>query len=227
MQQRTLVIHPDSTEAGTGHISAARDAFRPGAPQTVCEMPRSGSPGIETQAQGDAVSGLWLDGAPERRSAQAVVIGCCTEPGLGALREAFPRPVIGIGAASYTLAASTVERFASIAIVAGALVRHHHEARAIGLERRCAAGLSIEPGVAGLAGASPTWSRLVDRGTRLRGEYRDEYRDEALILGCAGFANHRQRFEQELGSPAIDPRQAAVGAAMTLLPAARPARAGR
>jgi Asp/Glu/hydantoin racemase len=227
MQQRILVINPNSTEAVTGHMSAACDAFRlPGAPQIICETLHSGPPGIETEEQIDAVSGLlldWLDGAPERRRAQAIVIGCFADPGLGALRAAFRRPVIGIGAASYALAASIVERFATIAVVAGALARHRRKARAMGLEHRFAASLSIDLGVAGLADQALTWSRLVDRGTRLR----DEHGAEALILGCAGLANHRQRLEQELGIPVIEPTQAAVGAAMTLLLAARPAVAGR
>jgi Asp/Glu/hydantoin racemase len=50
-------------------------------------------------------------------------------------------------------------------------------------------------------------------GQRLR----DERGADVIVMGCAGFAQHRAALEEALGLPVVDPTQAAVGMALTVL----------
>ena len=46
---------------------------------------------------------------------------------------------------------------------------------------------------------------------------RDEDEADVLVLGCAGMARYRERLEDALGIPVVDPVQAAVGMAISVL----------
>jgi Asp/Glu/hydantoin racemase len=56
-------------------------------------------------------------------------------------------------------------------------------------------------------------ARIIDVGRRLR----DEDGADVLILGCATMGVYRARLEAELGIPVVDPTQAAVMRAASLL----------
>jgi allantoin racemase len=214
MLERILVINPNSTRSVTEQMSAAVEAMRlAGGPQILCETLHEGPPGVETQAQVDASTGLlldWLARHPEMASSDAIIIGCFSDPGLHALREVYRQPVLGIGESGFNTASAVAERFASIAIVSGSLARHRRKIRAMGFEHRYCGGLAVEMGIAALADAQRARERLEAVGTRLR----DEYGAQAIVLGCAGFSAHREALEQTLGVPVIEPTQSAVALAV-------------
>jgi allantoin racemase len=107
---RFLVINPNSTQAVTDHISLALQPFRfEGGPQLDCQTLRSGPPGIESQAHVDSISDKllrWLEENPAYREVDAWVLACFSDPGLFAMREALPCPVIGCAEASYHAASA-------------------------------------------------------------------------------------------------------------------------
>jgi Asp/Glu/hydantoin racemase len=214
MSERILVINPNSTHAVTEQMSAAVSAMRlPGGPQITCETLHEGPPGVETQAQVDASTGLlldWLARRPEMAASDAIIIGCFSDPGLHALREVYRQPVLGIGESGFNTASALAERFASIAIVAGSLTRHRRKIRAMGFEHRYCGGLAVDMGVTALADVQRTRERLEGVGRRLR----DEMGAQAIVLGCAGFSMHREGLEQVLGVPVVEPTQAAVALAL-------------
>ena len=54
-----------------------------------------------------------------------------------------------------------------------------------------------------------TFARLTEVGNQLIGDGAD-----AIVLGCAGMARHRQPLERVLGAPVVEPTQAAVAMAL-------------
>ncbi len=215
--QRIVVINPNSLQAVTDGLAVALARFRvPGGPEIACQTLKNGPPGIETQAHVDGVTEKLLahvaDNA-EARAADVLVIACFSDPGVHALREVVRVPVLGIAESSYLSAAALGERIGVIAILARSIPRHRRQQRLLGLHERIAAEQPLELGVAELANEERTWSRLVTLGTRLR----EEHAAQSVILGCAGMARYRERLEDTLGVPVIDPTQAAVGIALGLL----------
>lgn len=225
MSERILVINPNSTEAVTEHMSVALEVFRfAGGPQLLCATLRSGPPGIETQAHVDgATANLieWFDGEPERKRADAVVIGCFSDPGLVALRERLTMPIFGMGTSGYLSAAARGDRFGVISVVSGAIPRHLRAIRTLGLEHRLAADLAVDLSVVELSNEEATWKRLAAVGQQLR----DVHAADVVLLGCAGMARYRARLEALLGLPVIDPTQAAAGMAISAVLARRGASA--
>jgi len=214
MPERILVLNPNSSRTMTEQMSAAVDAMRvPGGPQISCETLDEAPAGIETQAQVDASTALmltWLARRPEMAASAAIIIGCFSDPGLHALREVCSQPVLGIGESGFNTASALAERFASIAIMAGSLTRHRRKIRSLGFEHRYCGGFSVDLTVAELSDLPRTRERLIAVGRRLR----DEQGAQAIVLGCAGFSEHRVPLEQLLGVPVIDPTQAAVSLAL-------------
>jgi Asp/Glu/hydantoin racemase len=214
MSQTLLVINPNSTQAVTDHISLALEPFRAlRGPAIVCETLPSGPPGIESQAHVDGISEkliAWFAAHPEKRDADAVVLACFSDPGFHAMRETLTCPVYGSAECAYLTAAATADRFGVISILSRAIPRHKRQVRLLGLEHRLAEDLAIEIGVLGLSQEDVTFARMREVGNTLK----TRHGAQAIIMGCAGMARYRDRLEEALDLPVIDPTQAAVGIAM-------------
>ena len=81
----------------------------------------------------------------------------------------------------------------------------------MGLESRFAGGRSVGLGVTELADEGVTLSRMIEVGRALK----DDDGADAVIMGCAGMARYRDRLEDTLAIPVVDPTQAAVGMAIS------------
>jgi Asp/Glu/hydantoin racemase len=211
---KILVINPNSTQAVTDHISLCLQPFRfEGGPQLDCQTLRSGPPGIESQAHVDSISDKllrWLEENPAYREIDAWVLACFSDPGLFAMREVLPCPVIGCAEASYHAASAMADKFGVISILARAVPRHLRQIRLLGLDHKLARDLPIEVNVVNLGDESLTFTRMRDVGQRLV----HEHGAGVVIMGCAGMARYRQRLEDFLKVPVIDPTQAGVALAM-------------
>lgn len=220
MSQTLLVLNPNSSQIITDHIRRALEPFCfPNGPTIVCETLTSGPPGIETQAHVDATTEKmirWFDEHPQHRQADALVLACFSDPGLFAIREVLPCPVIGCAEAAYLSASGLAEKFGVISILARAVPRHKRQVRQLGLEHRLAEDLPIEVNVVNLVDEDLTFSRMRAVGQRL---VRD-HGAGVVIMGCAGMARYRARLEDELSVPVIDPTQAGVALALGRLLAA-------
>ncbi len=206
------VINPNSSEAVTAGMDAALDALRvERGPQIRCITLREGPPGIQSQRDADGVILPMLERARALEAdASAFVVACFSDPGVHALREQSAHPVLGIAESAVFTALTLGQRFGVIAILQSSVQRHLRYFRGMGVESRLAADIPIGLTVAELLDEDRTLSRMIDVGRRLR----DSWHADVIIMGCAGMASFRQRLEDALGVPVIDPTQAAVAMAL-------------
>ena len=211
--KRILVINPNSSEETT-RAMAEGVAFlaRPGSVAVDCVTLPEGPPGIETQRHVEQVVLPLADRIAAER-ADAYVIACYSDPGLHLARETVPdRPVLGIAESAYLAAIGLGQRFGVVAILDRSIPRHLRHLRQLGLIDRLAGDRALGIGVAGLSGAGVV-DRIAEVGRRLI----DTDGADVLILGCAGMGRHRPAIEDRLGVPVVDPAQAAVARALSLL----------
>jgi Asp/Glu/hydantoin racemase len=93
------------------------------------------------------------------------------------------------------------------------VARHRRQVRLLGLEHRLAADLPIERGVVALSDESATFTRMLEVGRTLV----ERHGADVVVMGCAGMARYRDRLEDALRVPVIDPTQAAVAMALGVL----------
>lgn len=176
---------------------------------------------IESQGDNDRVAPLVvrtvlkLDGP----DARAFVIGCFSDPGLHAAREATRKPVCGIAEAALLIAMTLGHRIGVIAILSNAVAGHWRKCASMGIESRIGGIFSVDSGVMGLHDDPHILDRLASVGRRLR----DERQCDTLVLGCAGMGRYKSGLEQLLGIEVVDPVAAAASIALghSLLFAAR------
>ena len=212
---RIVVLNPNSTEAVTEGIDAALHPLRlDGAPAIECVTLVEGPPGIESDAHVQAVAApIARFVAAREDGAGAFIIACFSDPGLAEARRATRRPVLGMAACGVCTAIALGSRFGVISILEQTIPRHLRYYDALGLRSRLASDRAVGIGVTGLADESRALDRLVATGYALR----DEDGADVLVLGCAGMARYRERLEDSLGIPVVDPVQAAAGMAISVL----------
>ena len=212
---RILVLNPNSTESVTEGIDAALDSLRlDGGPSIECATLAEGPPGIESDAHVQAVvAPIARFVASRETGAGAFIIACFSDPGLAEARGATRRPVLGMAACGVLTATALGSRFGVVSILEQAIPRHLRYYDALGLGSRLAGDRAVGIGVTGLSDESRTLDRMMATGRALR----DEDGADVLVLGCAGMARYRERLEDALGIPVVDPVQAAVGMAISVL----------
>jgi Asp/Glu/hydantoin racemase len=205
-----LVINPNSTEAVTRGIDEACAPLRmAGGPAIECVTLKEGPPGVETQQHVDGVVPHLLR-LVRSREASAYVIACYSDPGLHALREATKRPVLGISECGILTALTLGQKFGVIAILQQSIARHLRYMGALGVMDRLAAELPVGLGVTELGDEKRTFSRMAELGKALR----HEHGADVLVMGCAGMARYRDRLQDAVGAPVVEPTQAAVAMAI-------------
>jgi allantoin racemase len=170
---------------------------------------REGPPGVESQMGADSVI-LPLCRVIREADAAAFVIACFSDPGLFSAREATAKPVFGIAECGILTALTLGHRFGVISILTSSVTRHLRYIAAMGVGQRLAGDLPIGLGVADLADARTTLSRMIDVGCRLR----DQNGADVLVMGCAGMARYRADLEEAVQIPVVEPTQAAVAMAI-------------
>ena len=212
---RIVVLNPNSTESVTEGIDAALDPLRlDGGPSIECATLAEGPPGIESDAHVQAVvAPIARFVASREAGAGAFIIACFSDPGLAEARGATRRPVLGMAACGVLTATALGSRFGVVSILEQAIPRHLRYYDALGLGSRLAGDRAVGIGVTGLSDESRTLDRMMATGRALR----DEDGADVLVLGCAGMARYREWLEDALGIPVVDPVQAAVGMAISVL----------
>jgi Asp/Glu/hydantoin racemase len=215
MTDRIVVINPNCNEHVTAGMSEALEAYRfADGPAIECATLAEGPPGIESQLQSDAVIGpLCRMIRAEAPRTAAFVVACFSDPGLHSARETTDRPVLGIAEAGVTTAMNLGLPVGVISILRNSLPRHRRYFRAMGVDSNIAADLPIDMTVSELADERQVFARMSEVGRRLR----DEHGAAVVVMGCAGFSRHRAALEEALGLPVVDPTQAAVGMALSVL----------
>jgi Asp/Glu/hydantoin racemase len=210
-----IVINPNSTESVTRGMDEAVTPLRvPDGPVIECVTLRDGPPGIESQADVDAVVEPICALVSDRQAeAGAFVIGCYSDPGLQEARRIGNTPVFGIAESAMLQALAVGRTFGVISILEGSVARHLRYVRALGLESRAAGDRAVGLGVTELEDDPGAFARILAVGEALR----DEDGADVVILGCAGMARHQRSLENVLGVPVVEPTRAATGLALTTL----------
>mgnify|MGYP000244387334 FL=1 len=205
-----VVINPNSSQTVTDGIDAAVDPLRGFGIPIRCLTLAEGPPGIESQRQADLIIAPMLALAAAQDDAAGYVIACFGDPGLHALRDQTPLPVVGIQEASVMTALTLGYRFGVISILPASIPRHLRAFSAMGVLNRLAGDRALGLGVADLADEQRSLDGMIATGKRLR----DEDGAEVLIMGCAGMAQYREPLQEATGLPVVEPSQAAVSMAL-------------
>lgn len=208
-----LVLNPNSSVAVTEAMKRGCAAIDLHPDHRAAFHTLSGTPpAIESQRDVEAVAIPACDYLLAHR-ADAYVLGCFSDPGLALCREELSAPVIGIGEAAYREAVTLGSPFGVMSIGNKSIARHARAIAALGLSGMLAGDRSLDLGVLDLLDIERSFCRMVEVGRALR----DEDGANVLILGCATMGLYRPRIEEALAMPVIDPVQAAVLRASTLL----------
>ncbi|MEC7140729.1 MAG: aspartate/glutamate racemase family protein [Pseudomonadota bacterium] len=206
-----MVINPNSSQSVTDGIASALGPFEGRGVPIRCLTLAEGPPGIETQRQADlTIAPMLALAAAHEGEAAGYVIACFGDPGLHALRDQTPLPVVGIQEAAVMTALTLGQRFGVIAILPTSIPRHMRAFGAMGVLDRLAGDRALGLGVLELADRDRTLAAMIETGLRLR----DEDGANVLITGCAGMAYLRAPLEDATGLPVVEPCQAAAAMAL-------------
>lgn len=199
---RILAINANTSPAITELVAShLRRALEPGVELTAVTA-RFSARYISSEAANAVASHAALDAyARHAAGCDAVLIACFGDPGLFALRELAPQPVVGMAEASLRLAASQAQRYS---IVTGG---RHWPA----MLTRLAAALGCSAGLARVRGIALTGAQIAAEPDAAIGLLAQECcaaiaedGAQAVILGGAGLAGLAERVSDLAGVAVID-----------------------
>lgn len=216
MAERILLINPNSSVSCTEGIATAIAPFAaPGLPRLDVTRLVEGPPAIVTWRDWYGVAEP-LCRMVEREKADAYILACVSDPGLEAVRTATAAPVFGPLRCAVAAAMMRGERFGIIAFTDKSKPRQRRALQSMGVEDRLAGVIPLNLDMEVLTDPVAPRARLAEAAKELVA-----MGAEAVILGCAGMAGHRDFAEDACGVPVIEPCQAAVTQAILAVVAAR------
>jgi len=180
----------------------------------------SGPPSIESRVdEAFAIPGMIAAAEQaERDGAEALVIDCMGDPGLGALRETVDIPVLGVAQTSMAICASLAHSFGIVTVLGRVapmlkdlVTLYGHEGRYVGCRWVDVPVLEIH-------------KRLGEVQDGLAKHALQLVRDGAggIVLGCTGFMGCAEAIRKQLRAegfevPVVDPMPTTVSVAATLV----------
>ena len=149
----------------------------------------------------------------EAEGYDAVVIDCASDPALRAAREISELPVVSAGESSYYAAMLVAAKFSVVTSVRTAVNELREHVRMYGIEDRVASVRSADVPVLELNNSAAAEEYLY----RAAKKAVEEDGAQAIVLGCTGMMAMREKLEQRLGIPVIEPHTAAVECAAMLV----------
>ncbi|MGB9868005.1 MAG: aspartate/glutamate racemase family protein [Bacillota bacterium] len=143
---------------------------------------------------------------------RGVVVNCCADPGVHALREALDILVVGAGEASYYTGAMLAPSFSVVSVLRNSVPHVKLRVRSLGLSDRLASVYGIEVGVLDLSstGIGEEILKAARRAVEQDGA-------DCIVLGCTGMAWLAKQVAQELSVPVVEPTAAALWHAIGLI----------
>ncbi len=211
---RLLLINPNTTAAMTRlMMRVAREAAGPRT-RLAAVTGRFGARYIASRAAAAVAGHAALDALANYRGAHdVVVLACFGDPGLLALRELSPRPVIGMAEASMRAAA----KHGRFGIVTGGErwgAMLEELAVLLGLDKRLARVRTVAPTGAEIARDPEAAHHLLVRACR---DAAKKDGAKSVILGGAGLAGLAAVIQPRVPVPVIDSTIAVVKAAEALV----------
>ena len=211
---RILMINPNTSPGITDKVViAARGVASPGT-EIAGATGRFGARYITSRAGAAIAAHAALDAYAEHQgNADAVVLACFGDPGLGALKELAAQPVVGMAEASCLLAAALGRRFAIVTGGARWQPMLEEFVASIGLADKLARVETVAPSGGDIArDPDASLALLADAAKRCA----TDHGADAVILGGAGLAGLAQRIAEHVPVPLVDCVAAAVKAAEAL-----------
>lgn len=199
-----VVINPNTSEEMSAGIRAtAERVFQFPWTSRVVNAP-AGPASLESWRDYQLAGTAVLPLIKEHAHADGFVLACFGDPGLFALKEISPVPVIGIAEAAISLALLLGGRFGILAAMGRATGLMDEMVRMYGLEQRYAGTLALDMRVGcleenrleTLAVLERVSTRMVARGA------------DVLILGCAGLTSFTRELTERIPLTIIDPVEA-------------------
>ena len=213
-----LLINGNTTDGITATLAARAQAQVQGRALITARSAVFGPPYIENRTDaliaGHAVLTTAADAiAKSDAPFDAAIIACFGEPGLGAMREAMPFPVVGMAEAGMLTAMQISTRFAILTpgirwpAMLWELVGHY------GVRDRCAAIRPLD--MSGVQLAQDPEGAL-DRVAQAADALMAESGADALVIGGAALAGVTDALRARLSVPVVDSVGAAAGMALHL-----------
>ncbi len=211
-----FVYNPNSSAEMTAQIAlCAQAAASPGCAIRTMGAEAPVPPSIEGHHDEAICVPPMLDALrrAEAEGAQAHVIACFDDPGIGAAREVVAGPVIGIAEAAMRVASMISARFSVVTTLPRAIPIIEDLAQRYGVNHALRRVRAVDLPVLALE-ADPDHARrlLVAQINAAR----DHDGAEAVILGCAGMSEMCDSLSRITGMPVIDGVHAAVRLAEAL-----------
>jgi len=149
--------------------------------------------------------------AAARHPADAYVMACFSDPGIGEMRATLEAPVFGIAESAVLAAMSRGRNVGVISAVDEAVPRHYRYWDRIGVTSRVVGDVPTGRGVLNLEGEE-AYEDVLDAGRQLA-----EAGADVVVLGCTGMTHLRARLQTDLDLPVIEPCQAALTFAASAL----------
>jgi Asp/Glu/hydantoin racemase len=211
---RLLLINPNTTESITELTACRARELVAGAAEIRAVTGRFGARYIASRAAAAVAAHAALDAFAEHGDGcDAVLLACFGDPGLHALKEVSPVPVIGMAEASCHLACLTATRFS---IVTGGErwgPMLHEFVAALGLESRLASIRTVAPSGAEIAAGPEQALATLAESCR---DCKERDGAEAVILGGAGLAGLADRVAPFVPVPVICSLVAGVQATVAI-----------
>lgn len=201
---RALVINPNTSQAMSAGIRAtAERVFQPPWDCRVVNAP-AGPASLESWRDYQLAGTAVLPLLQEHRDVDGVVLACFGDPGLFALKEISPVPVIGIAEAAISQALLLGGKFGILAAMDRAVGLMDAMVRLYGLEARYAGTTPLNMRVGCLEDDHAATLTVLERvcGEMVRRGA------EVLLLGCAGLTGFTRDLTQRLPLTIVDPVEA-------------------
>jgi Asp/Glu/hydantoin racemase len=185
-------------------------------PHIACLTLEDGPAGITTTRDSDEAAPVvtrFIAAHHQETDAGAFVVACFSDPGVAAAREFSSRPVLGIGEAGMLTALALGDRVGLIAVSSGSAGKNRRMLRTLALESRVAGHAALDLDYADLRSPEKVSQQL----NVAAGQLTREQGANVLLFAGAGLARYRAQLEHDIGVPVVDPTQAAVGMAVSLV----------
>lgn len=197
------IINPNTTLEMTESIGAAgRSVARKGT-EIVAVSPTFGPASIESYYDEMMCAPGVIDEVRkgDQEGFDAYIIACYGDPGLQGAREASRKPVIGIAEASFYVASILAARFSIVTVIPRFKTVLEELVANYGLSHKVA-NIRTTPLYVLDIEKDPAGALETLRAEARKAMIEDDA--EAILLGCAGFAEFADELEQELGIPVLD-----------------------
>ena len=201
---QAVVINPNTSPAMTAEIRrTAERVFQ--APWTVSVAAAPAGPeSLESWRDYQLAGVAVLPLLAEHPGADGYVLACFGDPGLYALKEICPAPVVGIAESAMSLALLLGARFGILAGMGRAVELMDSLVRGYGLESRYAGSAALNLRVLNFDDDRPATLAALQRSAlelRARGA-------DVLLLGCAGLTGFAAELRERAQMTVIDPLEA-------------------